>query len=106
MAEALGNILKNCGEHTPPGGAITLSFTDNPLYARIDIADTGEGINPADIPRLFERFYRGQNAAPDSVGIGLAMAQAIVSRQGGVIEAANRPEGGALFTIRLYKAVT
>lgn len=45
--------------------------------------DTGGGIDPADLPHLFERFYRGRSAGPDSVGIGLALAQAVVTGQGG-----------------------
>ena len=58
-----------------------------------------------DLPHLFERFYRGRNAAPDSVGIGLAMAKTIIEKHGGLVDARNQPGSGALFSIRLYKGV-
>lgn len=105
MSEALGNILKNCAEHTPAGGTVSLSCRDNPLYTEFLVTDTGEGIDPVDLPHLFERFYRGRNAAPDSVGIGLAMAKTIIEKHGGLVDARNQPGGGALFSIRLYKGV-
>jgi len=104
-SEALGNLIKNCMEHTPDGGVITVTAEENALYTQITVADTGEGIPEADLPQLFERFYKGKNAAPGSIGIGLALTQAIVTAQNGTITAANRPEGGAVFTVRFYKTV-
>ncbi|MDD6887616.1 MAG: sensor histidine kinase, partial [bacterium] len=56
-------------------------------------------------PHLFERFYRGKNAAAQSAGIGLALSRTILAAQNGTIKAENRPEGGARFIIRLYKTV-
>lgn len=102
-AEALGNVLKNCMEHTPAGGIIRVTVTQNPIYAAVTVEDTGPGIDSEDLPHLFERFYRGKNAGAQSVGIGLALARAILAAQDGVITAGNRPGGGACFTIRLYR---
>lgn len=103
-SEALGNILKNCIEHTPPRGTVSVTSTANALYTEIEIYDNGCGIEPQDIPHLFERFYKGKNAGPQSVGIGLAMARSIISAQNGTIQVNNRPEGGTRFTIRFYRA--
>lgn len=61
-AEALGNILKNCIEHTPEGGTITVTAQETALYTQIEVTDTGTGFDLKDIPHLFERFYKGSNA--------------------------------------------
>lgn len=102
-AEALVNILKNCVEHTPKGGKLSIACTSNPLYTQILIRDSGPGIDLKDLPHVFSRFYRGKNASNDSVGIGLAMAAAIVKEQNGTIDAANHPKGGSVFTVRFPK---
>ena len=101
-AEALGNILKNCMEHVPQGGKILVEISQTPLYTQLCLQDTGPGFAPDDLPHLFERFYKGHNAAANSFGIGLALAQRIISAQNGTIRAKNAPEGGALFTVRFY----
>ena len=101
-AEALLNILKNCVEHTPENGEIAVICTVNPLYHEICIHDNGPGIDENDLPYIFNRFYRGKNASDDSVGIGLAMAAAIIQEQGGNIVASSKPQG-SVFTIRFPK---
>lgn len=102
-AEALGNILKNCMEHTPEGGSIYVSASENALFTEIKVIDTGEGIAEEDIPHLFERFYKGKNASSESIGIGLALSRMIIASQGGTVKAENLKDGGSLFTIRFYK---
>jgi signal transduction histidine kinase len=104
-AEAVGNLVKNCIEHTPEEGVISVTASENALFTEIVIKDNGSGFCEEDLPHLFERFYRGKNAAEDSIGIGLALARAIISGQNGTIKACNAPEGGAMFIIRLYKGV-
>ena len=103
--EAVGNILKNCMEHTPPGGAIRVEASENALFCEILISDNGSGIDPQDLPHLFERFYRGRDAGEQSIGFGLALSRMIVSRQNGTIRAENLPEGGARFILRFYKDI-
>ncbi len=103
-AEALGNLLKNCVEHTPEGGCITVTARETALYTQITVEDTGCGFDPADIPHLFERFYKGSNAAENSYGIGLALARQIISAQNGTIQAMNG-ENGAKFVVKFYKQV-
>ncbi len=102
--EAISNILKNCMEHTSEGGMIEIFVKHTPIYTEIVIRDTGTGIDPEDIPHVFERFYRGKVALNTSIGIGLALSKMIVERQSGTIRADNReePEHGAQFTIRFY----
>ncbi len=104
--EAIGNILKNCMEHTPECGKIDISVTDTPIFAEIVITDTGTGFDPDDLPHVFERFYRGKVAVTSSIGIGLSLSKMIVERQSGTIRAMNReePEHGAKFVVRFYKS--
>lgn len=102
-AEAIENILKNCMEHTPNGGTLTIEVKDTPIYTEFLITDTGTGISPEDLPHLFERFYKGKNSSDSSVGIGLALSRMIITSQNGTIKAENGKNGGALFTIRFHK---
>ncbi len=100
-AEALGNILKNCTEHMQEG-TITVTAEENAVAACIRIRDEGSGIDPEDLPHLFERYYKGRNASQESVGIGLALSRSIAVAQNGTLSAAN-VQGGAEFTLKLYK---
>lgn len=102
-AEAVSNILKNCMEHTPQGGHITIGAKENVIYTEIEITDNGSGISAEDLPHIFERFYRGKNSEASSVGIGLAMSRMIVSGQNGTIKAGNRVGGGVYFNIKFYR---
>lgn len=100
--EAIMNLLKNCMEHTPPGGCVHCSYEQNPLYTQIRIWDTGAGFAKEDLPHLFERFYRGRDAQKGGIGIGLALSKAILESQNGTVSALNLPEGGACFEVRIY----
>ncbi|NLT08984.1 MAG: HAMP domain-containing histidine kinase [Ruminococcus sp.] len=101
--EAVGNIIKNCMEHTPDGGRITVVGKANALYTEIIITDTGCGISREDLPHIFERFYKGKDSSDSSYGIGLALARKIVNSQNGTLKAFDPPEGGAGFEMRFYK---
>lgn len=103
LTEAVENILKNCMEHTPEGGRITVSGKENTLFSELVIADNGRGIAQEDLPHILERFYKGKNSGEDSVGIGLALASMIVTKQNGTLKVENGKEGGARFCIRFYK---
>jgi len=101
--EAVENILKNCMEHTPAGGTINISATENAIYTEISISDNGYGIAEEDLPHIFERFYKGKNSSDQSIGIGLALARMIITKQNGTVKADNNKGAGARFTIRFYK---
>lgn len=103
--EAVGNLVKNCMEHTPAGGRIEIEAQETALYTQITVQDNGEGFSEADLPHIFERFYRGSNSAEGSIGIGLALSRAIIARQKGTITAENAPRGGARFVVKFYKSV-
>lgn len=105
-SEALGNIAKNCMEHTPVGGTLNIIAKENTLYREIIIEDTGCGIAPEDLAHIFERFYKGKNSSDKSFGVGLALARGIINAQNGTIKAENRKESGARFTIRFYKELS
>ena len=106
--EAIMNVMKNCMEHNT-GGTVHCFYGQNPLYTEILIWDEGDGFAKEDIPHLFKRFYRGQNASVgenirnSGIGIGLALSKEIIEHQNGTIRAKNLPQGGACFEIRLYK---
>ncbi|WP_165252990.1 HAMP domain-containing sensor histidine kinase [Adlercreutzia sp. ZJ304] len=107
-AEAIENILKNCMEHTPAGGEVRIQASENTLATTITISDSGCGIAPEDLPHIFERFYRGESdsiSSSEGFGIGLALARALISVQGGMLRADNSPEGGALFQIAFPKLI-
>lgn len=104
--EAIINILKNCVEHTPSGGAISISYSENVLFTEILIADNGGGIPKEDIPYIFNRFYKGKNASEDSVGIGLAMAHSIIKSQNGDIHVRSKLEKGTQFQLKFYRGLT
>lgn len=99
--EAIMNLMKNCMEHNK-GGLVHCTYVQNPLYTEILIWDEGEGFAKVDIPYLFERFYRGQNASEGGIGIGLALSKEIIERQNGTIRAKNISDSGACFEIRFY----
>lgn len=88
--EPITNIIKNCMEHTPDGGTITVTLEENPIYSSIEIEDTGAGLEKEDCLHLFDRFYKGKNSSADSVGIGLALAKMIIHNQNGTIKAENK----------------
>jgi len=101
--EALCNILKNCMEHTPEGGYISVAGKETDEYTEIIVTDTGSGIDPKDLPHIFERYYRGHNSNKQGSGIGLALSKMIIEKQNGKVSVENRPQGGARFDIKFFK---
>lgn len=106
-AEALTNIIKNCVEHSPKGSIVNITAEENNIYSQIQIKDMGEGVPKEELASIFDRFYQSKcsknstNVA--SVGIGLSLSKSIIKSQNGIIKAQLNPEGGMLFTIKLYK---
>lgn len=103
QTEALTNIVKNCIEHSRAGEKVIMLVDDCPLYLKIVVQDFGEGIAPRDLHRIFERFYKAQNAAADSVGIGLAFAKAIIEADNGQVIAKSELGKGSKFIVTYFK---
>ena len=102
-SEAVGNIVKNCMEHTPDGGRIEINAAETALYSEIVVKDNGTGVSPEELPHIFERFYKGKDSDCKSFGIGLALSRMIIAGQKGTVKAENRKNAGAVFTLRFYK---
>jgi len=107
LRQALLILLDNALKYTPDDGAITVSVTRQGGQVRLGVQDSGPGIAPEDLPRLFERFYRADKARGSAgSGLGLSIGRWIAEAHGGRITAANAPERGALFTITLPLAAS
>jgi signal transduction histidine kinase len=95
-------LLDNALKHTQDGGAVHVRLSADGHRARLEVADTGPGIAPADLPRIFDRFYRGDaSRTGEGTGLGLAIARWIVEAHGGQIAAGNATPHGAVFTVTL-----
>ncbi|MDQ3929509.1 MAG: ATP-binding protein, partial [Chloroflexota bacterium] len=108
MQRVLYNLIQNAIRHTPADGTITLTLRGELGRVELTVADTGEGIRQADLPHIFDRFYRGEpartrnsNSTSPGVGLGLAIAKGIVEAHGGSISATSMPGSGALFKVVL-----
>ncbi|MBU3183892.1 HAMP domain-containing sensor histidine kinase [Clostridium estertheticum] len=104
LQEAFINIIKNGIEHTPLGGSIKLTLMENPLYTRVTIEDTGEGMTEVDLPNIFKRFYKAKTAKrSDSIGIGLSISKSIIEAHNGIIEVRSKVNIGTKFIITFIK---
>ena len=101
LARAVNNLLDNAAKHSPPGGVVEVYAGPSGVRVR----DHGTGIDAADLPHLFDRFYRGASSRgrPGS-GLGLAIVRQVAEQHGGTVRAANAPDGGAEFTLDLPAA--
>jgi two-component system sensor histidine kinase MprB len=97
ISRAVSNLLDNARRWSPPGGVVEVMLRDGTLTVR----DHGPGFDPADLPRVFERFYRSDRArAMPGSGLGLAIVRRAAEAHGGSAEAANAAGGGALVRVR------
>jgi K+-sensing histidine kinase KdpD len=101
VEQALMNLLVNAAAHTPPGTPVQISARVGRKELILEVADRGPGLPPDQLERIFELFHRTPTARPGGTGLGLAIVKGFIESQGGRVEAANRPDGGAVFTIRL-----
>jgi signal transduction histidine kinase len=106
-ATAVAHLLENAAQYAPPGSTIDLSARATGEGLMIQVRDYGPGIAPADLPHLFERFYRGDaaKARASGTGMGLWIARGLLAAQQGRIWAENCPDGGAQLTIVVPAAV-
>ena len=101
-AEALGNILDNAIKYTASGGKVSVSVLPWQFYTRVDITDTGIGIPKEQYNHIFQRFYRApQAAAQEGVGLGLYLANGIITKQKGYISVKSKVGQGTTFSVYL-----
>ncbi|MDO5555671.1 MAG: HAMP domain-containing sensor histidine kinase [Clostridia bacterium] len=101
--EAITNILKNSIEHSKENSKIYINVENTSLFLRISIKDEGKGINKEDLKHIFKRFYKSKNSLENSVGIGLALAKAIIEKNNGYIKVNSEENKGTIFEIKYIK---
>ncbi len=103
VQQVLTNLLLNAAMHTPSGTPVELTVEADRMRERmvIRVADRGPGLGPDNGGHLFDKFYRGSGAPPGGTGLGLSIVKGVVEAHGGNVEAANRPGGGAVFSLFL-----
>jgi two-component system sensor histidine kinase BaeS len=105
LHQVITNLLTNALKFTPAGGHVTISTSHDGKEAMLRVTDTGSGIPAGDLPHIFDRFWRGQQAAQISgSGIGLAIAAELAQAHGGRLTASSRPEHGTQMTLALPRA--
>jgi signal transduction histidine kinase len=104
LQQVLSNLLGNAVRHTPPGGLVAVSVAADHGQVRLEVRDTGEGIAPEDLPRIFDRFYRGRAEAGEGAGLGLAVARELVEAMGGAISVTSAPGEGSCFSVTVPEA--
>jgi heavy metal sensor kinase len=104
IGQVVANLVGNAVKFTPRGGAVRVAVGSTRHGARIDVRDTGVGIEPAELPHIFERFYRGSRANEargSGSGLGLAIVKSIVDMHGGTVSVESAADGGSRFTVDL-----
>ncbi|WP_119069930.1 sensor histidine kinase [Aggregatilinea lenta] len=107
LEQILHNLLRNGARHTPPGGIVAVTAAPEPDCVVVQVKDTGEGIPSADLPHIWERFYRGDTARlrdGSGAGLGLALVKELAEAMGGTVEAESALGQGSTFTVRLPRA--
>jgi two-component system sensor histidine kinase KdpD len=107
MEQVLLNLIDNAAKYAPAGSPIEISAWNDRGEVIVQVADRGPGLAPEEVERVFEKFYRGQQAATSrGAGLGLAICRAIMQAHGGRIWAQNRAGGGACFSFSLPLAAS
>ena len=104
ITQVVGNLLDNAVTHTPEGGGVTVSARASAHAVEVHVADTGPGIAPEDLPRVFDRFYRAdpsRSRSTGGTGLGLTIARRLVEAHGGTVEVESAVGRGSRFVIRL-----
>ena len=108
VAQVVGNLLENALRYTPEGGTVTISLRSEDGTVRISVADTGPGIDEADLPRIFERLYVAQRyraARPEGSGLGLSIVRELAAAMGGRTEVESRAGAGTKVTVVLPRGL-
>ena len=104
LRQVLANLIDNAIKYTPAGGHVTVTARSEGDTIRLEVTDTGIGIPPHDLPRIWERLYRGdQSRTERGLGLGLSLVRAIVTAHHGTVEVRSEPGRGSTFVVRLPK---
>ena len=102
LRQALANLVDNAIKYTPRGGRVELTASSDHQTVQIRVADTGSGISQTDLPRIFDRLYRGDHSRTTrGLGLGLSLVRAFVEAQSGTVAVGSSPGQGSTFTITL-----
>jgi two-component system sensor histidine kinase BaeS len=104
MRQVLGNLVSNAVRHTPADGTVTLSARRDGDDVVLEVADTGSGIAPADLPHVFDRFWRAEKSRSRRTGgsgLGLPIVRHLVAAHGGTVGVSSEPDSGSVFSLRL-----
>ncbi|RBY92472.1 two-component sensor histidine kinase [Blastococcus sp. TF02-8] len=99
LAQVVTNLLGNAVKFVPGGGRVTVTTGTQGDAVHLEVSDDGPGIPDAELPQVFDRYFRGRGARANGSGIGLAVVATLVRAHGGGVSATNAPDGGAVFTI-------
>jgi two-component system sensor histidine kinase HydH len=98
LRQAVDNLLLNAIEATPEGGRVSVRAAASPTEWTIEVRDTGGGIDPADVPRIFDLYF---TTKATGTGVGLAVTQQIVAGHGGTVEVESAPGAGTVMRVRV-----
>ena len=102
LRQVLANLLDNAIKYTPSGGRVTVGARRDESFVRFEIADTGIGIAPHDLPHIWDRLYRGDESRTErGLGLGLSLVRAIVAAHGGTVDVQAEPGRGSTFIVKL-----
>ena len=104
IAQVVGNLLENALRYTPEAGQVTLSLEESTDGIRVAVADTGPGIDAADLPHIFERLYvtaRYRPVRPEGSGLGLSIVRELVTAMGGTTSVESAPDRGTSISVLL-----
>ena len=107
VERAVANLVRNALAHTPAGGRVEVSVESEDGWIKVGVSDSGDGIDEADLPHIWDRFYRAEKSrkrgpeAADGAGLGLAIVRGIVEAHSGLVDVCSSPDRGAVFTVQL-----
>jgi signal transduction histidine kinase len=104
LERVLDNLVENALQHTPAGGTVSVRLASTRQSVAVEVADTGSGIAPDDLPRIFDRFFRGEGSRPSasaSAGLGLAIVKSILELHGTEIHVASTVGAGTTFRFEI-----
>ena len=108
LGQVVSNLVSNAIDYNRPGGRVQVTVAAEAEAAVLSVTDTGRGIGPEDLPHIFERFYRADQARSNAAGrsgLGLAIVKAIVETHGGTVQVVSEPGKGSAFTVRFPRVV-